>query len=218
MRTTLRGALVAMVIGVGSKVVEPAAFAQTPERPSLRVVMINHDGIAPEILSKAQAETSRIYAAAGVDVYWQDAFRRPSDAPKNRLTMLLVREGAIRVVAGRAEVMGIAPGAEGVSGRIAYAFYARIERFARKHRLNVSSILGHVMAHELGHLLLAYGVHSYDGIMQADWGSDRALEALDRRQLTFTKEQAAWLQDRLTRDVNSLGRTASLRIGNPKMQ
>ena len=62
--------------------------------------------------------------------------------------------------------------------------------------MDASQLLGHVMAHELGHLLLPHGAHSAAGLMRP---------ALDRAQvraaiaglLTFTPDQAALIRARL---------------------
>lgn len=48
------------------------------------------------------------------------------------------------------------------------------------------------MAHELGHLILGPG-HSIDGVMRATWRR-KQLDALDKRWLKFTEEDAARLR------------------------
>ena len=50
--------------------------------------------------------------------------------------------------------MGIAPGTKEVSGMHVWAVYANIQTFAALHGLDAGSLLGHVIAHEIGHLLL----------------------------------------------------------------
>src|SRR5262249_48328918 len=73
--------------------------------------------------------------------------------------------------------------------------YAHIEQ--RAIRDNFSSelpvIMGCVMAHELGHLLLGDPSHSSSGIMQPLWGREQIRQALIGG-LKFTKEQASRLQ------------------------
>jgi len=49
------------------------------------------------------------------------------------------------------------------------------------------SVIGCVMAHELGHLLLGPG-HVPDAIMRASWGTGD-LEAIRRRRLVFNRAQ-----------------------------
>jgi len=74
-------------------------------------------------------------------------------------------------------------------GRLAYAFYDRIGAAAQQYRTDVSKLLGYVMAHELGHILLAEGSHSPTGIMSARWGHFK-LDLVAETFLRFTKEQA----------------------------
>jgi hypothetical protein len=50
-------------------------------------------------------------------------------------------------------------------------------------------LLGHLMAHEIGHLLLGAGNHSPTGLMRARW-QQQELELIRRRTLAFTSGQA----------------------------
>jgi len=57
-------------------------------------------------------------------------------------------------------------------------------------------LLGHAMAHELGHLLLQSMEHSRTGIMRSRWGKEELLRAESGR-LLFTAEQATAMTERL---------------------
>jgi hypothetical protein len=57
-------------------------------------------------------------------------------------------------------------------------------------------LLGHAMAHEIGHVLIRTTEHSPDGIMKARWGKadyQRAAMGL----LEFTPSQRATIRERL---------------------
>ena len=54
---------------------------------------------------------------------------------------------------------------------------------------NISMILGCLMAHEIGHLLLGEGQHTASGIMQASWDILQVQNAL-RGTLGFSYQQA----------------------------
>ena len=56
-------------------------------------------------------------------------------------------------------------------------------------------MLAHVMAHEVGHLLLPHG-HSATGLMRANWDAADLRRAV-YRQLNFTAEQAELIRARL---------------------
>ena len=72
--------------------------------------------------------------------------------------------------------------------------------------VSLADTLGHVMAHELGHLLLGSNSHSGMGIMRAHWQSEE-LRRLSRGGLWFTNEQA----DRMTGKLYRSRRQESLR-------
>ena len=136
------------------------------------------------MLVRAQTETARIYAAVGVRLVWEaDPL---SLFP--RLSMLIVTTPdawSERVVA---TALGAAPAGDQGMGRLAYAFQERIQAFARHHGTDPAKILACVMAHELGHLLLGRGSHSFTGIMSGEWDRDEILSA-EMSVLGFTNGQ-----------------------------
>jgi hypothetical protein len=60
-------------------------------------------------------------------------------------------------------VMGIAV----AGGRLAKIMYGRVEGMAQAANTDLATFLGHVIAHEIGHLLLSQDAHSSGGIMAA---------------------------------------------------
>src|SRR5262249_26233723 len=76
------------------------------------------------------------------------------------------------------------------NGSVTEVFFRQVQDFARTYRVDLSTMLAHVIAHELGHLLLRASAHSSSGIMRADWDKAVARDAASRS-LTFTEGQAA---------------------------
>ena len=77
-----------------------------------------------------------------------------------------------------------------------WVFYPRIRAYSAELGHGPSQLLGHVMAHELGHLLLPYGAHSVAGLMRPAW--DRAqVRAAAEGLLTFTPDQAGLIREGL---------------------
>jgi hypothetical protein len=70
-------------------------------------------------------------------------------------------------------------------------------------------ILGHAMAHELGHLLLGMNSHSRDGLMRAQWNRGDLAEAV-RGNLLFSAQESTRMRSRFTQTIreedNSNGR------------
>ena len=90
------------------------------------------------------------------------------------------------------------------SFRRAYVFYDRLKeisttvKLGRDLRMSVDVILGHAMAHELGHLLLHGKGSSSNGIMREQWDYGQLVQASAGR-LLFESEDAQWIRDELSR-------------------
>ena len=94
-------------------------------------------------------------------------------------------------LAPRSTTFGLAlPAKEEGFGKITYLFCDRIEKeCGRKGSLPEYVMIGHVMAHEMGHLFLGRGSHSGKGIMR--FPSHKAdLERASRGGLLFTSREA----------------------------
>ena len=75
----------------------------------------------------------------------------------------------------------------------AWVFFDLLQKAASEFQLNTSLVLGNIIAHELGHLLLGANAHSKWGLMRARWTRED-LVAADRGELSFSN---------LERDPNS---------------
>ena len=76
------------------------------------------------------------------------------------------------------------------SGDHSGVFWSRVRQTAaRTGVVDSSDLLGTVMAHEIGHLLLHSTTHSSEGVMRADFRPED-LKKAGQRQLRFTPEQA----------------------------
>jgi hypothetical protein len=64
-------------------------------------------------------------------------------------------------------------------------FYDRV--VAAAHPIGVSSLLGHVLAHEIVHILQGLDRHSSTGVMKEKWDYRDYVE-MQRRPLSFTNE------------------------------
>jgi len=77
------------------------------------------------------------------------------------------------------------------NGDHAGVFLSRVRETAARNVgiIDVSVLLGCVMSHEIGHLLLHSASHSSGGLMRADFRPED-LKKAEQRQLRFTPEQA----------------------------
>jgi hypothetical protein len=85
--------------------------------------------------------------------------------------------------------------------------YDHVKRFSRRYHVNRGVLLGYVLAHELGHLLLPPNSHSATGVMRGTIDLPLASE----RQLRFTPEQRALILSKL---AGASRYTAAARLQN----
>jgi hypothetical protein len=137
----------------------------TAERDRVRIVLhvVNYSELPRAALDSARAEVSTIYDRIGVNVVWTGPDGAEEGARAYTL-VILSREKGLRMIArdGLGEnVLGLAAKA---SGR-AYIFAHRLRDISVSQRIDFPKLLGKVLAHEIGHLLLTNG-HSQSGIMR----------------------------------------------------
>jgi hypothetical protein len=94
------------------------------------------------------------------------------------------------------DVFGVAfLSAEG-TGCYSDVFYDRAADLQKAWKVSLTDILGTVMAHELGHLLLGSNSHASIGLMRARWQSEELSRAA-RGSLLFTEEQSEHMRTKL---------------------
>jgi hypothetical protein len=79
---------------------------------------------------------------------------------------------------------------------LAWLFYRRIEMLAGFYNVEVAMILGPLMAHEMGHLLLPYRSHTASGLMKGGWDSQQTRLATTGG-MTFEESQAGLIRARV---------------------
>jgi hypothetical protein len=94
----------------------------------------------------------------------------------------------------KSDVFGLAAGIEeGEFPCDVWVFYDQVKELAVDKRLFLSQILGSVIAHELGHLLLGNS-HSRSGLMRAVWSREELLAA-NLGELHLSKSERTRIQD-----------------------
>ena len=144
------------------------------------------------VLAAALAAVNRIFHQIDVQIAWQDRAQQPAQA-------------------GRAEYIELqleaAPPSREHSGSLAYSkpfatsgirihvFADRIMRVAGPDL--AAPLLGHVMAHEIAHVLERSNGHSATGLMKANWEAGDYRE-MRSRFLGFEASDAEWIQTSLS--------------------
>src|SRR6266536_4296727 len=163
--------MVAMgLVVVGLAGTEPAAFGASAHHAKVITLMVlidNDPGVPANILEPAKEVVTRVFQHIDIEILWLER----GDARLENLAFrssvmtvhLLTREMADRMKAPDG-LLGMAVSGTG----LATVFYNRIEDLAPTRDANdIACMLGHVIAHESGHLLLPRKAHSRSGIMQA---------------------------------------------------
>lgn len=197
---TIRGRFVSTVAILLSLFVPTHAEAAAESPLRLVLYVYDYAGVAPDVRAAAAEVTRQIYAAIGVDIVWVDrcpiachiAFSREAhDDTSWGILMLTILPDGMTSREFSADVMGGAP----ESGNVATAYFGRIRAFAFERNLLPATLLGHVVAHEVGHLLLREG-HAPRGLMRARWVDNELLQAQVGR-LGFTATQGSRIRSRL---------------------
>jgi hypothetical protein len=167
------------------------AAAQTPGQPVVHVLIMDRAEVPGDTLGRAQHDATRVFQLSGITLVWVDA--ETCQVPC--LTVRIVMQ-PVSAKSRDPHMLGVAPSTEEARGINVWIFYPRIKAYSPDLGMHASQLLGHVMAHEMGHLLLPYGAHSLTGIMRPAWDQVQAKNAAEGL-LTFTLDQAALIRKRL---------------------
>lgn len=168
--------------------------AGSGETITLRVY--NYTAASTGTMAQAENEAGYVFGQAGLKIVWLDCLAKNAepgcsgpDGPAH--LALRIQPGEQKLQANQPEdTFGYA-----VFPSLASVYYSRVKTLAASLDVDqyCAVLLGDVMAHEIGHLLLGPGHHSQTGIMQAKWQTQTLRDEMVRL-LHFTSEQASELR------------------------
>lgn len=214
MRSIVKWSLTAVLVAMTMAVRVGAESSVT-----LTVRLYNTSGIpAPEMLAGRRGADA-ILRNTGLDVRFRLCGRRASSeaAVDPCDESLKPSEVIVRVIDAPLFNAALYSDAYGVTyivketnhGWLATVFSDRINRAARRVGIQPGTLLGRVMAHEVGHLLLGSGYHAEAGVMRAEL-PDAMLDR-DGDEWRFSMPEAARMQRALASIVGSpSGNTAAV--------
>lgn len=206
------------------------AKAQTPEKktetPRIVVWVYNYAGIPKNKMARAEREVQKIFGAAAVHFEW---VKCPTSAEEVKvhpvcqermsnlelgLTILSTARGVADEYVGKyfgiSEVYN-----DGTFGHYAWVFADRVKYRAQLNQISEGQLLGCVICHELGHVLLQSSTHSRSGIMRRRWDRND-LKYITWGRLTFTHKEADRIHtEALARLRSSAGRPTISRNAVP---
>ena len=178
---------------------EPATSRAEPNL-KFTVRVYNYARVPRKTLKRAKAEAAAVFRNIRVGTAWVDCDlsvegfpRNPACKPNPLPTQLMLR----LLPRSMAEPLGLHPKAFGLAlpakkrgfGSVTNVFYHRVKELCANLGLDRDLILGHIMAHEMGHLFLGIGSHSDRGIMHVPWRT-KQLDRAAKGNLLFTPAQA----------------------------
>ena len=192
----------ACAFAAGMGLLVSAATANSAELLSIDCLVDQLVPVAADTLAEARQRAARIFEPLAVQIAWLDTtsalarYKALDDPAAQRafVTSLYV----VRLVAKEGD--GITPteralGTAVVGTRVAVIPYPRVVDLARNGSATVGLVLGHVIAHELGHLLLQRASHSAAGLMRATLD----LQLAQQGRLLFTAPEAQAIRAAIAR-------------------
>ena len=176
--------------------------------PDVVINVYNDARVEENTLEKAQEEATRILAHAGINAEWINCKGLQPQPVLNPYCSLPMSQNhlVLRVVPfqirGGDSVLGVAFLDEDQPGVQADIFYPSLDGLCREAGTSRSRVLGNVIAHEIGHLLLGTHSHSARGIMRPHW-HNQELDQIGMGTLLFTDTQAQTMQRRLMATLQS---------------
>jgi hypothetical protein len=155
--------LVTLVMAVCSAAGATLAQARPAEVNTVVLHVTDYAALQPKALADAEAQAARVYAAIGVRMVWTDGAAATA-APDQALHVDVVIDDEEMTAhkAARDSVLGEAS----AEARHVFVYYPRIVRQAQLTLSDPARILAYVLAHEIGHVLLAVPGHSAEGLMR----------------------------------------------------
>jgi hypothetical protein len=162
------------------------------------VKLFNDAFVSRQLLHSAAGEAAWILKSACVELLWvpcspvSRSNMAPCTAPVGALELHILSAPLTNDF--RDDTLGIAILHPDPGDRAA-VFVSRVRETAARNAglAGVKEIMGSVMAHEIGHLLLHSNSHSSEGVMRADFRPTDLRRAV-QRQLNFTPEERDTIQ------------------------
>ena len=190
-----------------------SSAAENGPSPTITVQIRNYAQAPPPILAGAEHEAARILGEAGVLVVWLECPVRSSYAIRQGPCEKATEASDLKLRVLTAPIQG---GDEYIVfgftinptlSSVYYDEYALRRARNDNSEFEIPIILGAVMAHELGHLLLGSNSHSGSGIMQPRWDQQQA-QQIRRRALLFTYEQSRIMREEARNRIDHMPGTS----------
>ena len=169
------------------------------------VSVYNDAGVPAPLLQRAEDNAGRLFRRADLDLIWVTCSKGVSGesvCPGGTRSSQIYFHVISQSLTLSDNAFGVAfLGSDGV-GRYADLFFDPIQKLATNFAPAEAEIMGSVMAHEIGHLLLGSQAHSHSGIMEAHWSSQE-LRNIAEGNLAFTRPQCQKMLSRVAAQAHA---------------
>jgi hypothetical protein len=164
---------------------------------NLQIVVRTYDsvGVAPADMDRARASVGAILASIGIEPIWPPCHETICTGPvkPHEVMVRIVRSGPQSVEGSLGySVVDVSRH----TGSLATIYDDRVHALAEQAGVDPGLLLGRVMAHEIGHILLGTSSHARSGLMRAVWASGELRRDL-KSDWVFSGREAADLRRRL---------------------
>jgi hypothetical protein len=165
-----------------------------PATLSLTASVFNDADVAPSVLSEAQDRATEILRRSAIALTWLDCGSpaHPIINPRCR-GISFPEHFSVRLVPKfspvKEHIFGQSFQNAAGEGSYVLVYFAALAVFKPQTAVSTGDLLGCVVAHELGHLLLGNASHSANGLMSAVW-QDPELRLAAHGDLLFTSNEA----------------------------
>lgn len=166
----------------------------------LTVSVFNDARLPPLVMEEAKQRAEEVFERAGVSLNWLDCGspgrRRPD---RGCLALSFPEHLSVRLIEGLQERNGEVYGQSYLDargqGNYANVYISALASSKALSLVKEGDLLGYIVVHELGHLLLGGNSHSPEGLMRAKWQVAELHEAASGT-LGFSAEQAQRMRAR----------------------
>jgi hypothetical protein len=173
----LRVAAIAIAVSAAAPTPAPAT-----DSPTLAIRVIDYAHAASGVLIEAQHHVTRVLGVAGINVAWREGDAALPANATDQVTVLILSDAmaAEKIAKEHLSAAVLATAAPAPAHR-AWIFLGRVQEAAELQRRSSGLALGHVIAHEIAHMVADVG-HSNGGVMASSFHLTDALQG-------FTPEQ-----------------------------
>jgi hypothetical protein len=170
--------------------------------PRIEILVVDKSPVPAAILAGAEAYAAGVMQAAGVVTRWVHCTPGAEETPPECLPPFMAHRILLQVLppelAGSMQYGSAFGFTFPVANEAGHPYragvlWSKAESFAADHRCDPALLLGRIMAHEIGHLLLGSGSHAVAGLMKADWRG-REMQSLAQGRLLFSRSEARRMQ------------------------